>query len=644
MADEVRYFVILLRGSGAETARERLRQCLPGEATVLEFPPVLGLEFFTCQGAVASQLDSWWAAEVGNHRPVMLLMAEPGLAEWLGAPIDADFLVGVSAEEEAAYADLDQVTAVVTDDPKLLADAALRAFAPSANGTNVGARLASPDKKETESSTETAAQESPSTELQPRSQAGPEPEPEPTRAPAPTGGYHDNPFDLLAEVPALYAADAPPPIPLAQRSSQFSGSGDTATAAPFKPAADSPPSAAPAVKSPAGASPPSPPVSTSTRGGSSAPPPPPASGFSTSPPPPGSYAPPPPPSTGTTGGGYPPPPPTAPSGMLPQAMQNAFPSAAPPTTPWAAPPNSQPTVSRGSMPAAKPSGFSFSSVFGRLSSGGRREVSQELGHALVGRHPPLMISVVSRKGGVGKTASAAAIAAIFGEAVDSLGTTACLIDANIGNPDAWGRLDIRGQAPTMREVITQVMNGQEPPPAAHAQTPALAVYPESREVGDGYAPAQIQRVATYLRTRHAGVVVDLPNRLPAFTSAEAAIAAAWISESDVVVLPTTADPAAMTAVLEYIATESLRGKAVVVPYIVPRLKEVRNAPEIRNLLEEVRVRSFAVVDIPDDDRATLALIRHQAITEISSPLRLAYLRLAETVVHAASARAAGAMR
>lgn len=300
-------------------------------------------------------------------------------------------------------------------------------------------------------------------------------------------------------------------------------------------------------------------------------------------------------------------------------------------------PGQAPMVTRRDlMGGEEAGGFSLKNVFSRLSIGGsaRAEVSAQLGHALVGRRPPICISVVSRKGGVGKTASAAAIAAIFGEAVDALGATACLVDANIGNPDAWGRLEIQGAAPTMREVVGRLMNGQEPPTPAYARTPALAVYPEARDTGDGYAPAQIQRAAGYLRTRHAALVVDLPNRLPAFTSAEAAVAAAWIAESDVVVLPTIADPAAMIGVLEYLAAEGLRAKPVVVPYIVPRMREVRNAPEIRSLLEEIRMRVFGVADVPDDDRATLALIRHKAITEISAPLRQAYLRLAETVVRA----------
>jgi hypothetical protein len=210
------------------------------------------------------------------------------------------------------------------------------------------------------------------------------------------------------------------------------------------------------------------------------------------------------------------------------------------------------------------------------------------------------------------------------------------VDANIGNPDAWGRLEIAGAAATMRQVVTDLMNGRQPPAPAYARTPALAVYPEARDAGDGYAPAQIQRVAAYLRARHAAIVVDLPNRLPAFTSAEAAIAAAWIAESDVIVLPTTADPAALMGVLEYLAAESVRGKTIIVPYIVPRMKEVRDAPEIRGLLDDVRAHCFTIVNVPDDDRATLALIRHQAITEISPPLRQAYVRLAETAVHGGS--------
>jgi MinD-like ATPase involved in chromosome partitioning or flagellar assembly len=289
--------------------------------------------------------------------------------------------------------------------------------------------------------------------------------------------------------------------------------------------------------------------------------------------------------------------------------------------------------SRGPAPTHRT--LPLGQLFERLQQLRRPVLGPELGEAILARKP-LVVSVVSRKGGVGKTASAAAIAALLGEAVDGFGHTAALVDANVGNPDAWGRLEIRGQAATIREIVGRLMRGEEPPSPAYAETPALAVYPESREAGDGYAPAQVQRLAGYLRARHAAVVVDLPNRLPSFSSPEAALAASWIAESAVVVLPTTADPAALLGVTEYLAAASLRDKGVVVPYIVPRLREIRTAPEVLRLLERIRASGGVVVEVPDDDRATLALIRRTAITEVGLSLRQAYVALAAAVVEAAS--------
>jgi MinD-like ATPase involved in chromosome partitioning or flagellar assembly len=257
----------------------------------------------------------------------------------------------------------------------------------------------------------------------------------------------------------------------------------------------------------------------------------------------------------------------------------------------------------------------------------------ELGQAVLARKP-VVVAVVSRKGGVGKTASAAAIAAVLGEAVDPFGHTAALVDANIGNPDAWGRLDIRGESPTVRDTIGRLAAGHDPRSPAWSRTPALAVYPESREAGDGYTPAEVQRLATYLKLRHAAIVVDLPNRLPAFSSAEASVAASWIAEADVVVIPTTADPTALLGVIEYLDAESVRQRPVVVPYIVPNLREIRDAPEVRQMLDRIRAGGAAIAEIPDDDRATLALIRHTAITEVGRNLRQAYVALAARVMEA----------
>ena len=186
--------------------------------------------------------------------------------------------------------------------------------------------------------------------------------------------------------------------------------------------------------------------------------------------------------------------------------------------------------------------------------------------------------------------------------------------------------------------MARLAAGRDPQSPAWSRTPALAVYPESREAGDGYTPAEIQRLATYLKLRHAAIVVDLPNRLPAFSSAEASVAASWIGEAGVVVIPTTADPTALLGVIEYLEAESVRQRAVVVPYIVPKLREIRDAPEVHQMLDRIRAGGAAIAEVPDDDRATLALIRHMAITEVGRELRQAYVALTARVVDAVGSR------
>lgn len=294
-------------------------------------------------------------------------------------------------------------------------------------------------------------------------------------------------------------------------------------------------------------------------------------------------------------------------------------------------------LSRRSLfpPAAGP-GFQMQRLFRRIALH-RRQIDSALGHRVVAQKP-LMVCVVSRKGGVGKTATAAGVAAVLGEALDSLGHTAALVDANIGNPDAWGRLEVAGTAPTVREISERLLRGEAPPTPAYADTPALAVYPEARTVSDGYTPAQVERLALYLKARHAATVVDLPNRLPGLNSAEASVAASWIGMSGVVILPCTGDPAALQGVSEYLDASGMAGMPVVVAYIVPRLRQIRDATEVRAALERIRARVTSVVLIPDDDRATLALVQRVSITAASADLRAAYIRLADAVVDAAALR------
>jgi hypothetical protein len=106
----------------------------------------------------------------------------------------------------------------------------------------------------------------------------------------------------------------------------------------------------------------------------------------------------------------------------------------------------------------------------------------------------------------------------------------------------------------------------------------------------------------------------------------------------VLVLPTTADPTALLGAIEYLDADSVQGKPVVVSYIVPRVRQIRDAPQVRGMLERIRAAVVAVVEVPDDDRATLALIQRVAITEVSNELRQAYVNLTTRVIEAAANR------
>jgi MinD-like ATPase involved in chromosome partitioning or flagellar assembly len=276
-----------------------------------------------------------------------------------------------------------------------------------------------------------------------------------------------------------------------------------------------------------------------------------------------------------------------------------------------------------------------------LTSGARSSVvPAELTTLALSHQAGKIVGVTSRAGGVGKTAVAAGIGIIYGEAVQDSGWCAAVVDQNIGNPDQWGRLAIEDQARTVSEIMVDIEAGREWTVPTWNRTPALAVYPERRDVGDAYAPGQIARFAAQLRQLHMLSVVDLPNRVPAFTSAEAAVCAGWIGVADLVLIPTTDDPNRLLGTLEYLDAPMMRGDGgrpparVVVPYIRSPLKAIRDNPRVVGLLEQVRRRVLAVVEVPKDEKATLAVVEGKPITEIAPALRDAYIRLAITVARA----------
>jgi cellulose biosynthesis protein BcsQ len=308
------------------------------------------------------------------------------------------------------------------------------------------------------------------------------------------------------------------------------------------------------------------------------------------------------------------------------------------------PPAAEPAIQP--QPAAQPGplaprGPGFRSLLGRAGSlipGVRRSgVPAELGALALSHQTGKIVGVTSRAGGVGKTAIAAALGIVYGEAVQESGWCAAVIDQNIGNPDQWGRLSLATQVRTVSEIMGDIEAGREWTVPAWNRTPALAVYPERRDLGEAYAPAQIERFAGQLRQLHMISVVDLPNRLPSFTSAEAAVCAGWVAVSDLLLLPTTDDPTRLQGVLDYLEAPMVRGEGgqrpvpVIVPYVRSSLRSIRDDPGVRGLLELVRERVLAVVEIPKNEKATLAIVKGQPITEVDASLRDAYVDLAMTV-------------
>jgi MinD-like ATPase involved in chromosome partitioning or flagellar assembly len=279
------------------------------------------------------------------------------------------------------------------------------------------------------------------------------------------------------------------------------------------------------------------------------------------------------------------------------------------------------------------------SILGHVPRGGGW-LPEELSRLVLSHTTGRIVGVSSRAGGVGKTAVAAALGIIYGEAVQESGWCAAVVDQNIGNPDQWGRLTLDADVPTVFEIMADIEAGREWTVPAWNRTPALAVYPERRDVSDAYAPGQVERFAAQLRQLHAVSVIDLPNRIPAFTSAEAAVCAGWLGVCDLLILPTSDDPTRLQGVLDYLDAPMVRGESghrrvrVVVPYVRSPLRAVREDPGVRAMLQEIRARVAAVVEVPRNERATLAIVKGQPITEVDAGLRSAYVELATTVARA----------
>lgn len=271
----------------------------------------------------------------------------------------------------------------------------------------------------------------------------------------------------------------------------------------------------------------------------------------------------------------------------------------------------------------------------RLPATGRRRGTTrpsdaELAALLLARAPTIVV-VGSRKGGVGKTSHAAGVAITAGEALDTVGHMAALVDANIANPDAWGQLNLPSHAATVRDVVAALGSGAVPPPPIHSATPALACYPERRD-GVDYSRTDIRRLATHLRARYSLTIVDMSNRLPdPMSGPEASVAASWLAEADALVLPTAMSRQDFNGVLDYLDVRGL--PPTVVPCIVSSARRNRRHPMTREYLELISSRVDRLLEIPDEaDKVRLAGMEGVPVQEVSARMRSAYRALTEAVV------------
>ena len=622
-------FLVLLRdgddANGLARLLEDVRLPQANAPSVFAAPPVRGLDFFGDESR-QPEIDEWWGQNIpGNAHPVYLLTHEDGLADWIKG-LDGTFYIGLpNAGAAPQYGQSEQIQTFVAAGPLDFATVVMRDFS---GGNGSGALLFD----EGEALRMAALSSDFPLDLGETSF-----EPAPAAAGRPAGGAYAGGYGAPAPTPPFGAPGGGfPPTPAAD---PF-GAGVAVPGTPADPfgraPADRPaprhrPPAAPA---PAAASPH--PFDLLTQGSSASPAFPAPAAPSPSGPIPVPQAPVDPFGGGARpggdsyggGGGYP-------GGGGGGGQTDWFSGATQPApfTPQAPAGPSYPPA-RSTAPTSG-GGFKLPS-FGFGKRGGPKggftpSPDRELAQLMVDRGPTIVV-MGSRKGGVGKTSYAAGVAIVAGTVLDQVGHKACIVDANIANPDAWGQMNLREGAATVREVVAALTGNREPPPPVHATTPALACYPESRETTE-YSKTDIRRFAEYLKRRYTLIVVDMSNRLPdPMAGPEAAAAAYWLEHGDVLVLPTTSAKSDFNGVLDYLDVRDL--PPTVVPYIVPAAKRNRDHPVTQEYLGVIRERVHRIVEVPDEaDKVRLAGMEGVPVEQVSPRLRLAYRELTEVIVH-----------
>lgn len=259
-----------------------------------------------------------------------------------------------------------------------------------------------------------------------------------------------------------------------------------------------------------------------------------------------------------------------------------------------------------------------------------------LGMLLVGT-APFCVAVLGRAGGAGRTGSAAALATVLAEAVRALGRTVALVDGHLGDPGAWAGLSVSGSPPTLEALVRALREGRRPASPGYGGLPSLQVFPDSPGGSDGYPPADLHRAAEHLRGQHLAVVVDLPPEVPESLDSASATRAAWLAEADVAVVVTASDQGGLTEIHHRLQAEVMRGKRVVACLVGARPRPGRDRPELVALFENLRSHVTRVVELPDDDAGTTALLGRGGSEPARQATLRAYTRYAAAVVEVASA-------
>lgn len=272
--------------------------------------------------------------------------------------------------------------------------------------------------------------------------------------------------------------------------------------------------------------------------------------------------------------------------------------------------------------------------------GGRRPQNggaPELGALLAAAHP-FCIAVLGPEGGASRSGSAAALATVLADAVRPLGRSVALVDGHLGHPEAWAGLALAGSPPTLDALVTALRDGRQPPSPGYGRLPSLRVYPDGPAAPDGYAPADLHRSAAHLRRENLALVVDLPSRVPQTLDGESATLAAWLAEADVTVVVTAADSRGLAAAQKWLQAEVTRGKRVVACLVGAQPRPGRDQPEVVALFQHLRSHVVRVVEIPDDDAGTEALLERGLAAAARTATLQGYARLAEVVVEVAAAQ------